>query len=76
MFVSMIFTKFGVPTAGKWKGMKWVGTHYDRRDGGSSSSNNSGGMMKKGKRFTRDDGEEVSLEEESRVLKPCVYKVR
>ncbi|KAL9616060.1 MAG: hypothetical protein Q9160_009031 [Pyrenula sp. 1 TL-2023] len=25
MFISMVFTKAGVPTKGRWRGMKWVG---------------------------------------------------
>lgn len=30
MFVSMVFFKSGIPTAGKHKGMKWSGTQYER----------------------------------------------
>ncbi|KPI43810.1 uncharacterized protein AB675_6559 [Cyphellophora attinorum] len=30
MFVSMIFLKSGIPTAGKHKGMKWNGKQYER----------------------------------------------
>lgn len=66
MFVSMVFTKSGIPTAGKWKGMKWVGTHYERL-----------GATRDGKkRFLEQAQEVVSPEEERKVLKPCVYKIR
>ena len=66
MFVSMIFTKAGVPVAGKWKGMKWVGTRYERVDLASGKT-----------RFLEAAKEGVpSPEEERKVLKPCVYKIR
>jgi ribosomal RNA-processing protein 8 len=63
MFVSMVFVKAGVPTAGKHKGKKWNGKEYR--------------VVHDGKmRFAKDNDDEVTSEEESRVLKPCVYKTR
>ena len=67
MFVSMVFVKAGVPSRGRWKGMKWTGARYERvgADGGVQ------------KRFVEDEGDVgLSVEEEGRVLKPCVYKLR
>ncbi|KKY21539.1 putative rrna processing protein [Phaeomoniella chlamydospora] len=69
MFVSMIFTKSGVPTAGKWKGMKWVGTHYERM-----SQQQQYGKKKFLDQASTD--KEISADEERNVLKPCVYKIR
>jgi len=64
MFVSMIFHKAGVPTAGKYKGWKWNGKEYAKQHDGKM-------------RFVGgDDEHEVSREEEDKVLKPCVYKSR
>lgn len=55
MFISMVFTKSGVPTRGRWKGMRWIGGKY---------------ISEK-----LDDPHEEP-EEEGRILKPCVYKIR
>jgi ribosomal RNA-processing protein 8 len=63
MFVSMVFVKSGVPSAGTHKGKKWNGKEYR--------------IVHDGKmRFAKDNDDEVTPEEESRVLKPCVYKTR
>ena len=62
MFVSMVFHKSGVPTQGKYKGLKWNGKEYQKQQEG-----------KKG--FTNDD-ENVNAKDEAKVLKPCVYKTR
>ncbi|KAK5938871.1 25S rRNA (adenine645-N1)-methyltransferase [Knufia obscura] len=71
MFVSMIFTKVGVPRAGKWKGMKWTGKEYqrmeDRRSGPQKHYQGS-------QRSFHDY--EIDEKEESKILKPCVYKLR
>ena len=65
MFVRMAFTKAGLPTAGKYKGMKWTGRGYERA---------------KNDRINFLDGDaalDVSPEEDAAaVLKPCVYKTR
>jgi ribosomal RNA-processing protein 8 len=68
MFVSMIFNKVGVPSAGKFKNLKWNGQEYEKV----------GGAAKGQKKFINDNdqGHELSPEEEAKVLKPCVYKKR
>ncbi|ERF76748.1 hypothetical protein EPUS_02287 [Endocarpon pusillum Z07020] len=69
MFVSMIFTKTGIPVAGKHQGSKWNGHEYEK----------SAGWMTGRKKFidqSIDDEGYLSPKEESRVLKPCVYKKR
>lgn len=63
MFVSMIFVKSGVPTAGKHKGLKWNGHEYQRQ---------SDGRMK----FVDNDDSLPNEDEEAKVLKPCLYKTR
>lgn len=67
MFVSMIFYKSGVPSAGKHKGKKWNGKEYQQ--GGKED-----GRMKFIDRGKPDD--DIASEDEARVLKPCVYKIR
>ncbi|KAJ9609855.1 25S rRNA (adenine645-N1)-methyltransferase [Cladophialophora chaetospira] len=62
MFVSMVFIKSGIPTAGKHKGLKWTGREYQKIDEGK---------LKKG--GTQD---EMTPQDEGKVLKPCVYKTR
>jgi hypothetical protein len=62
MFVSMVFIKSGIPTAGKHKGLKWTGREYQKVEQGK---------VKKG---GHDD--DVAPQEEGKVLKPCVYKTR
>ncbi|OCT50981.1 rRNA processing protein Rrp8 [Cladophialophora carrionii] len=62
MFVSMAFIKSGIPTAGKHKGLKWTGREYQRVE-----------QAKTNKRGPEDD---VTPQEEAKVLKPCVYKTR
>lgn len=70
MFVSMVFVKAGVPSAGKHKWLKWNGREYVRvHDGKMRFISGQGG--KKGV-----DDDDVSPEEEAKVLKPCVYKTR
>ncbi len=61
MFVSMVFVKSGIPTAGKHKGLKWTGREYQKMDEG---------------KLKRGDAGEVTIQEEAMVLKPCVYKKR
>ncbi|KIW20055.1 hypothetical protein PV08_00630 [Exophiala spinifera] len=65
MFVSMVFVKSGVPTAGKHKGLKWNGHEYQRLQNGKM-------------KFVPNpnEDEDISPEEEAKVLKPCVYKTR
>lgn len=71
MFVSMIFSKAGVPRAGKWKGMKWTGKEYQRME------ERRAGPQKRfqGSQASFHD-EEIDEEEEGKILKPCVYKLR
>ena len=67
MFVSMVFYKSGIPVAGKHKGSKWTGKEYQRvskQDGRMKFLDNS------------KDDEEITVEEETKTLKPCVYKTR
>lgn len=72
MFVSMIFTKTGVPRAGKWRNMKWNGKEYQRmEDRGRSQQKRFQGNQKS---FT--DTDEIDEQEEGKLLKPCVYKLR
>lgn len=67
MFVSMVFVKSGVPAAGKHKGLKWNGHAYQKvQDGRTKFLHGQGG----------DGDDDVSPEEEAKVLKPCVYKTR
>ena len=66
MFISAVFTKAGIPTAGKYKGWKWTGREYEKNPARHD------GRMK----FLDKPDEDVSPEEEARVLKPCVYKAR
>ena len=66
MFISAVFTKAGIPTRGKYKGWKWTGREYEK-----NSARHEGRM-----KFLEKPEEEVSPEEEARVLKPCVYKAR
>ena len=67
MFVSMVFTKSGIPTAGKHKGLRWNGKAYER-------------VSEKSDRVkfidTDKDRGLPTPDEEAKVLKPCVYKVR
>lgn len=69
MFVSMIFNKDGVPSAGKHQGSRWNGREYVKT--GPSTSGRK-------KFIDQDDQDGSSLlpEEEAKVLKPCVYKKR
>jgi ribosomal RNA-processing protein 8 len=67
MFVSMVFVKSGVPSAGAHKGKKWNGKEYKVVGDGRMRFTNSKGD---------EEGEEVDPEEEAKVLKPCVYKTR
>jgi ribosomal RNA-processing protein 8 len=66
MFISAVFTKAGIPTAGKYKGWKWTGREYEK-----NSARHSGRM-----KFLDKPEDEVLPEAEARVLKPCVYKAR
>jgi len=72
MFVTMIFVKSGIPTAGKHRGLKWNGHEYQRQQQShEGKSRFVGGQAKKG-----IDEDEISPLEEAKVLKPCVYKTR
>lgn len=66
MFISVIFTKAGIPKAGKYKGWKWTGREYEK-----NAARHSGRM-----KFVDTPEDEVLPEDEARVLKPCVYKSR
>lgn len=68
MFLRMVFVKTGIPTAGKWAGQKWIG----RDNQPPQRSHN--GIKKFVERDRSDNG--PTVEEETRVLKPCVYKIR
>ncbi|KAJ9655064.1 25S rRNA (adenine645-N1)-methyltransferase [Neophaeococcomyces mojaviensis] len=72
MFVSMVFTKFGVPRGGKWKGMKWNGKEYQRMEErrGAQQRRSHGGQG-----ATQED-DEIDEKDEGKLLKPCVYKLR
>lgn len=66
MFIDMVFTKYGIPTAGKHKGLRWNGREYER-----TSKHN--GKMK----FVEDQPEEEpTTEAEAKILKPTLYKTR
>lgn len=68
MFVSMVFTKSGIPRAGKWKSMKWNGKEYQRMEDQRPGQH---------RNYQRPGaGEEIDEEEEGKLLKPCVYKQR
>lgn len=73
MFVSMIFTKTGVPRAGKWKNMKWNGKEYQRMEdrGGRGQQKRFQGSQR-----SFNDTDEIDEDEEGKLLKPCVYKLR
>lgn len=68
MFVNMIFHKVGVPSVGKHQGLKWNGREYEKATGSATGR----------KQFVDNGGDDdyPSLEEEAKVLKPCVYKKR
>lgn len=68
MFISMVFTKAGIPVAGKHKGLRWNGRAYERISGNKQS-----GRMKflDGK---EDDG--IPSDDEGKILKPTLYKTR
>ena len=63
MFVTMTFSKAGVPKTGKFRGLKWNGRDYQ-------------GIYDGRMRFVKDEEHNLTLEEESKMLKPCLYKVR
>ena len=64
MFVSLVFVKSGTPTAGRFESLKWTGREYQRVHDGRV-------------RFVDSDaGDDPSLEDEGKVLKPCLYKTR
>ncbi|KIX02643.1 uncharacterized protein Z518_08585 [Rhinocladiella mackenziei CBS 650.93] len=73
MFVSMVFVKSGVPTAGKHQGLKWNGYEYQKIHGGKMRFVNG---ISNGKGSRGGEHDEPSPEEEAKVLKPCVYKTR
>lgn len=78
MFVSMVFVKAGVPRAGKHKGMKYNGKEYvrleDTKPQPISQVPSQKGRFQRDRRF--DVVDEVDEKEETKVLKPCVYKLR
>ena len=64
MFVSLIFIKSGTPTHGKFRGLKWTGRKYQKIQDGRV-------------RFVESDADHgTALEDEGKVLKPCLYKTR
>jgi ribosomal RNA-processing protein 8 len=69
MFVSMTFVKTGIPSAGNHRGLKWNGQAYERMGGPATG-------RKKFIDESKEDDLALSPEEESKVLKPCVYKKR
>lgn len=72
MFVNMTFTKWGIPRAGKWKGMKWNGKEYQRiEDRKPRQQRHYQGAQQP---FPTD--EEIDDKAEGKLLKPCVYKPR
>lgn len=72
MFVSMVFVKSGIPTAGKHKGLKWNGHEYQRQQQAQEGKTRFvGGQARRGA-----EEDDVSPQEEAKVLKPCVYKTR
>lgn len=70
MFASMVFVKSGIPTAGQHKGLKWNGHEYKRQEPHEPKPRFAGGQTK------RTGEDEVSPQDEAKVLKPCVYKTR
>lgn len=62
MFVSMVFVKSGIPSAGAHKGKKWNGREYK--------------VVGEGRMRFAEEDKEVDPEVEAKVLKPCVYKTR
>lgn len=66
MFIRAVFTKTGVPTAGKYRGLKWTGREYE-----NISARHSGRM-----KFLDEEEEAILPEDEAQVLKPCLYKSR
>lgn len=72
MFVKMEFVKAAEPSVGK--NMKPEGT---RKDNGGKIEEGTWKPKKKGPKFLDDDKDkEVPVEEEAKVLKPCLYKIR
>ncbi|KIW91897.1 uncharacterized protein Z519_07867 [Cladophialophora bantiana CBS 173.52] len=74
MFVSMVFVKSGVPSAGKYKGLKWNGREYQIEEA-KMKGNGRAGAGAGGSGYEGEDSE-IPPEEEAKVLKPCVYKTR
>ncbi|PGH27961.1 hypothetical protein AJ80_00215 [Polytolypa hystricis UAMH7299] len=66
MFVKMEFVKHGRPSKGKFAG--------PAADAGGQQQR--GGMLGKKKFLDREDTKGMTEEQESKVLKPCVYKTR
>ena len=61
MFAKMEFVKYGVPTRGKWS---------------SANSTSQSAKFAKKKFIDKNHISGMTLEEEAKVLKPCVYKTR
>ncbi|KIW32925.1 uncharacterized protein PV07_04438 [Cladophialophora immunda] len=75
MFVSMVFVKSGVPTAGKYKGLKWNGREYQNVEEMKQKGRGRAGAGRVGAGHEANVME-ITVEEEAKVLKPCVYKTR
>ncbi|OAP59891.1 hypothetical protein AYL99_04893 [Fonsecaea erecta] len=75
MFVSMVFIKSGVPTAGKYLGLKWNGREYQKIDEVKLKGRVRAGAAMGGPDHGTDESD-ITVEEEAKVLKPCVYKTR
>ena len=71
MFVTMIFTKTGIPRAGKWKGMKWDGKQYRKIEDPKFTQHKKFGTAPR-----MGAAEEINEQDEGKLLKPCVYKQR
>ncbi|KIW81008.1 hypothetical protein Z517_04031 [Fonsecaea pedrosoi CBS 271.37] len=76
MFVSMVFVKSGVPTAGKYKGLKWNGREYQKIEDVKLKGRGRPGASSVAAADHGEDDSDMTVEEEAKVLKPCVYKTR
>jgi ribosomal RNA-processing protein 8 len=65
MFVRMEFIKAAAPTVGK-----------NVQKEGEERKGDDGTWKPKYKKFVEDEAKQVSVEDETKVLKPCLYKIR
>ncbi|EXJ69095.1 uncharacterized protein A1O5_08030 [Cladophialophora psammophila CBS 110553] len=75
MFVSMVFVKSGVPSAGKYEGLKWNGREYQKIEEAKMKGKGRAGAGGGGLGYEVENSENPPGEEAT-VLKPCVYKTR